>query len=108
MTELYYQDLRKRVERMESKWLWAYPRVFGWVDSKGNVEIDDSQILVGIDLPVMAMMFKKKEEKAISKNLHRALADGEEQGGFAHAGSFARVSSSPNSGFDGPARACST
>ncbi len=44
---------------------------------KGNVEIDDSHILVGVDLPIMAMMFKDKVEKAISKNLHRALEDGE-------------------------------
>ena len=43
----------------------------------GNVEVDESQIAVNIDLPLMAMIFKDKVERAINKNLSRALADEE-------------------------------
>ena len=43
----------------------------------GNVEVDESQIAVNIDLPLMAMIFKDKVERAINKNLNRALSDEE-------------------------------
>ena len=43
----------------------------------GNVEVTENEIAVGVDLPIMAMIFKDKVEKAINKNLNRALADEE-------------------------------
>jgi len=46
---------------------------------KGDVEIDESQVQVSIDLPFAAMMFKDKVEKAIHKNLKRAVEGEQEQ-----------------------------
>jgi len=43
----------------------------------GKVRITDDEITVDVDLPLMAMMFKDKVEKAINKNLTRAVADGD-------------------------------
>lgn len=40
---------------------------------KGDVEVDENQIAVGVDLPFAALMFKDKVEKAIKKNLTRAV-----------------------------------
>ena len=40
---------------------------------KGHVAVDDKQIAVDIDLPFAAMMFKDKVEKALTKNLTRAV-----------------------------------
>lgn len=37
MTKLYYQDLRKHLEKVEAKWAWAVPRIFCWVDSQGVI-----------------------------------------------------------------------
>ena len=45
----------------------------------GEVEIDTEQITVNVDLPIMAMIFKDKVEKAINKNLSRAVADGDDE-----------------------------
>ena len=42
---------------------------------KGTTEVTANEIAVAIDLPMMAMMFKDKVEKAINKNLNRALSD---------------------------------
>ncbi len=39
MRYLYYKQLSKRVEALERAWAWATPRTFGWVDSKGDIEI---------------------------------------------------------------------
>ena len=39
----------------------------------GSVEIGDQDITVVVDLPFAAMIFKDKVEKAIRKNLTRAL-----------------------------------
>ncbi len=41
----------------------------------GDVEVDEKQIVVNVDLPIMAMIFKDKVEKAIHKNMSRALVD---------------------------------
>ena len=41
---------------------------------KGKVEATDQDVLVEIDLPFAAMMFKDKAERAITKNITRALA----------------------------------
>jgi hypothetical protein len=41
---------------------------------KVKVTIDAEQATVDVDLPFAAMMFKDKVEKAIAKNLSRALA----------------------------------
>ena len=41
----------------------------------GHVEISTEDITVNVDLPIMAMIFKDKVEKAIHKNLTRALAE---------------------------------
>ena len=43
----------------------------------GKADVTDDQIAVDIELPLMAMIFKDKVEKAINKNLNRALADEE-------------------------------
>ncbi len=43
----------------------------------GNIAIDETQITVNVDLPIMAMIFKDKVEKAIAKNLTRAVQDGD-------------------------------
>lgn len=40
---------------------------------QGDVEVDEGQIQVSVDLPFAAMMFKDKVEKAINKNLTRAV-----------------------------------
>jgi hypothetical protein len=40
---------------------------------KGNVAVDDSQVTVQVDLPFAAIMYKDKAEKAIRKNLTRAM-----------------------------------
>lgn len=40
---------------------------------KGDCEIDATQIAVNIELPFAAMMFKDKVEKALRKNLTRAI-----------------------------------
>ena len=36
---IYYKHLDKRITALEKAWAWATPRTFGWVDSKGNIEI---------------------------------------------------------------------
>jgi len=41
---------------------------------KGKAEATDKEVVVEIDLPFAAMMFKDKAEKAITKNVTRALA----------------------------------
>jgi hypothetical protein len=43
---------------------------------KGRTEATPSDVLVEVDLPIAAMMFKDKAERAITKNVARALADG--------------------------------
>jgi hypothetical protein len=40
---------------------------------KGKVAIDEKQVVVDVELPFAAMMFKDRAEKAITKNLTRAL-----------------------------------
>ena len=40
---------------------------------KGKVAVDAQQALVEVDLPFAAIMFKERTEKAITKNLTRAL-----------------------------------
>lgn len=45
---------------------------------KGNIAVDEQNIAVSIDLPFAAMMFKDKVEKAIRKNLVKALGGDEE------------------------------
>ena len=40
----------------------------------GNVAVEPAQVAIEIDLPFAAMMFKDKAQKAVSKNLSRALA----------------------------------
>ena len=44
----------------------------------GNAEIDEANITVNVDLPIMAMIFRDKVEKAITKNLTRAVDAGDE------------------------------
>jgi hypothetical protein len=39
----------------------------------GTVEVDAQQVVVSVDLPFAAMIFKDKVEKAIRKNLTKAL-----------------------------------
>jgi hypothetical protein len=41
---------------------------------KGKIEATDQEVLVEIDLPFAALMFKDKAERAITKNVTRALA----------------------------------
>jgi len=43
----------------------------------GDADVTADQIAVNIELPLMAMIFKDKVEKAINKNMSRALADEE-------------------------------
>jgi hypothetical protein len=40
---------------------------------KGNVAIKTDEVIVDIDLPFAAMMFKDKAEKALKKNISRAF-----------------------------------
>ena len=40
---------------------------------KGRVTVDQQQVQVEVDLPFAAIMFKERTEKAIRKNLTRAL-----------------------------------
>jgi polyisoprenoid-binding protein YceI len=40
---------------------------------KGNVTVDAEQVQVEVDLPFAAIIFKDRTEKAITKNLTRAL-----------------------------------
>ncbi|NIL98352.1 MAG: hypothetical protein GTO53_10710 [Planctomycetales bacterium] len=40
---------------------------------KGHVAIQDEAVVVDIDLPFAAMMFKEKAEKALKKNISRAF-----------------------------------
>ena len=40
---------------------------------KGRSEVRDADVLIEIDLPFAAMMFKDKVQKAITKNLTRAI-----------------------------------
>lgn len=42
---------------------------------KGHIVVDDHEIAVDLDLPLMAMMFKDRIEKAIETNLTQAIAD---------------------------------
>lgn len=44
----------------------------------GDVKVDDQAITVQVDLPFAAMLFKDKVEKAIAKNLTRAIESGGE------------------------------
>src|SRR5262245_43087614 len=41
---------------------------------KGKAEATDQEVVVEIDLPFAAMMFKDKAERAVTKNISRALA----------------------------------
>jgi len=41
----------------------------------GRVAVDDEKIGVDVDLPFAAMMFKDKVQKALTKNLTRAVSD---------------------------------
>lgn len=45
---------------------------------KGDVAVTEDDIGVTVDLPFAAMIFKDKVEKAIAKNLKRAIDGGEE------------------------------
>ena len=40
---------------------------------KGRVEVDEEKIAVDVDLPFAAIMFKDKVQKALTKNLTRAV-----------------------------------
>ena len=40
---------------------------------KGKVAIDDNEVVVDIDLPFAAMMFKDKAAKVVKKNIFRAF-----------------------------------
>ena len=40
---------------------------------KGNVAVDEEQVSVDVDLPFAAMMFKERVEKAITKNITKAI-----------------------------------
>jgi len=40
---------------------------------KGNVAIGNDDVVVDIDLPFAAIMFKEKAEKAVKKNISRAF-----------------------------------
>jgi hypothetical protein len=40
---------------------------------KGKVQVDETQVTVEVDLPFAAIMYKDKAEKAIHKNLTRAM-----------------------------------
>lgn len=42
---------------------------------KGEVEVSENDIAVAVDLPFAAMIFKDKVEKAIHKNLSRAVTE---------------------------------
>jgi hypothetical protein len=42
----------------------------------GTIHVTDQEISVALELPFAAMMFKDKVEKAIHKNLTRALSEG--------------------------------
>ena len=42
---------------------------------KGEVDVEPEQITVNVDLPFAAMIFKDKVEKALNKNLTRAVSD---------------------------------
>ena len=44
---------------------------------KGRTEAKPGEVVVEIDLPFAAMMFKDKAERAVTKNITRALAGGE-------------------------------
>lgn len=41
---------------------------------KGQSQVTPSEVVVEVELPFAAMMFKDKAEKAITKNITRALA----------------------------------
>jgi hypothetical protein len=43
---------------------------------KGQAEAKANEVVVDVDLPVAAMMFKDKAQKAIQKNITRALEAG--------------------------------
>jgi hypothetical protein len=43
---------------------------------QGRVAVEDASVLVEIDLPLAAMMFKDRVEKAVTKNLTRAIEGG--------------------------------
>jgi hypothetical protein len=43
---------------------------------KGRAEATPSEVVVEVELPFAAMMFKDKAERAITKNVTRALAAG--------------------------------
>jgi hypothetical protein len=43
---------------------------------KGRAEATSSDVVVEVELPFAAMMFKDKAERAITKNVTRVLADG--------------------------------
>ena len=43
---------------------------------KGRTEATPSDVLVEVDLPIAAIMFKDKAERAITKNVTRALGGG--------------------------------
>jgi hypothetical protein len=43
---------------------------------KGRTEATPSEVVVEVELPFAAMMFKDKAERAITKNVTRALQDG--------------------------------
>src|SRR5688572_19761046 len=40
---------------------------------KGTLEVSDSEVVVHVDLPFAAMMFKDQAERAVAKNVKRAL-----------------------------------
>jgi hypothetical protein len=40
---------------------------------KGEMEVREKEIAIDIDLPIAALMFKDKVQKAITKNLTRAI-----------------------------------
>lgn len=40
---------------------------------KGTAEATDAEVIVNIDLPFAAMMFKDQAERAVAKNIKRAL-----------------------------------
>ena len=109
MTELYYQDLRKRLEKMEDKWLWAYPRIFGWVDSKGAVTILHENPQVAIyrkeeEFHAAEMARLEAELDAIEANRAQTAAEPKPAQQMSRAREQAVVTPAPNTAKPSPVR----
>ena len=70
-TDKDFQGYDLKIEPQESSATFSFKSMAFTI--KGTLEATDADVTVNVDLPFAAMMFKDQAERAIAKNVKRAL-----------------------------------